>query len=89
MAADKQQDQDGGIIRWEQLSAFADKIRTELSEEITKVERGQALDHEEIAKLRTEVAGLKTEMRIAMAIMLVLLSALVGLFVDHLAGGAP
>ena len=84
--ADKREQNDinGGIIRWEQLSTLADKLRSELAKEIIRVEVSQGLDHEEITKMRTEIASLKTEMRIMGIILLALLVALVGLVVDSL-----
>ena len=77
-------EQQNGLIRWQHLTTTMDQIRREFREEITKVEDGQQRNSEQIAKLEAEVSSLKTEMRILGAILISMLVAIIGLFINHI-----
>ena len=78
-------EENGGIIRWRDLSATVDAIRREVKQETQKLEAGQDRNTEEITKLRAEVASLKTELRIFGGILLALLLSIIGIFLNHIA----
>lgn len=83
------QEANNGIIRWQHLTTTMDTIRHEFREEITKVEEGQQRNAEQITHLRTQVASLKTEMRILGAILLSLLLSIIGLILNHISTTPP
>lgn len=82
-------DKNGGIIRWRDLTSAVDKLRGEVKDDTNTLRAGQQANAEDITQLRSEVSSLRAEMRIMGAILISLLLTIIGLFINHLGSVTP